>query len=105
MDDSSGLRNCVEGLRQIIPLAEENGVIIQMELLNSLTAPHEDYMCDRSEMGVELSRQIASDNFKLLYDIYHMQTMEGNIIRTIRTHNEFFGHYHTGGVLGRQVNG
>ena len=101
MDDSSRLRNCVEGLRQIISFAEENGVIIQMELLNSLTAPLEDYMCDRSEMGVEICRQMASDNFKLLYDVYHMHTMEGNIIRTIRTYHEFFGHYHTGGSPGR----
>lgn len=103
IDDDLGLKNCVEGLRKIISLAEEYDVILQMELLNSLTAPHEDYMCDHSEWGVELCKRIDSDNFKLLYDIYHMQTMEGNLIRTIRTHHKYFGHYHTGGVPGRQV--
>lgn len=103
MDDNLGLKNCVDGLKQVIPLAEEHGVILHMELLNSLTAPHEDYMCDNSQWGVELCKQIDSENFKLLYDIYHMQTMEGNIIRTIRTHHKYIGHYHTGGVPGRQV--
>ena len=101
MDDDVGLKNCVEGLKQIIPLAEEYGVIVQMELLNSKTVPHEDYMCDHSEWGVELCKQLGSDNFKLLYDIYHMQMMEGNIIKTIRTYQEYIGHYHTGGVPGR----
>ena len=102
MDDVVGLKNCVEGLRQIMPLAEEYGVIIQMELLNNKTAPHKDYMCDHSEWGVELCKQLGSDNFKLLYDIYHMQLMEGNIIGTIRTYHEYFGHYHTGGIPGRR---
>ena len=100
MDDVVGLKNCVEGLKQIIPLAEKHGVMIQMELLNS-KVNHPDYMCDHSEWGVELCKQLKSDNFKLLYDIYHMQIMEGDVIRTIRKNHEYFGHYHTGGNPGR----
>lgn len=100
MDDADGLNNCVEGLKHIMPMAEEHGVVIQMELLNS-KVDHEDYMCDHSEWGVELCKQLGSDNFKLLYDIYHMQIMEGDVIRTIQTHHEYFGHYHTGGNPGR----
>jgi len=100
MDDAVGLKNCVEGLKQIMPLAEKHGVMIQMELLNS-KVDHPDYMCDHSEWGVELCRQLGSDNFKLLYDIYHMQIMEGDVIRTIQEHHQYFGHYHTGGNPGR----
>jgi len=100
MDDMVGLKNCAEGLKQIIPIAEKHGVIIQMELLNS-KVNHKDYMCDHAEWGVTLCKEIGSDNFKLLYDIYHMQIMEGDIIRTIRDYNEYFGHYHTGGNPGR----
>lgn len=100
MDDAVGLKNCVEGLKQILPLAEKHGVMIQMELLNS-KVNHPDYMCDHSEWGVELCKQLGSDNFKLLYDIYHMQIMEGDVIRTIQEHHQYFGHYHTGGNPGR----
>ena len=100
MDDVVGLKNCVEGLKQIMPLAEKHGVMIQMELLNS-KVDHPDYMCDHSEWGVELCKQLGSDNFKLLYDIYHMQIMEGDVIRTIKAHHPYFGHYHTGGNPGR----
>jgi hydroxypyruvate isomerase len=100
MDDMVGLKNCAEGLKQIMPIAEKHGVIIQMELLNS-KVNHKDYMCDHAEWGVTLCKEIGSDNFKLLYDIYHMQIMEGDIIRTIRDYNEYFGHYHTGGNPGR----
>ncbi len=100
MDDAIGLQNCVLGLNQIIPMAEKHGVVIQMELLNS-KVDHPDYMCDHSEWGVELCKQLASDNFKLLYDIYHMQIMEGDVIRTIQEHHPYFGHYHTGGNPGR----
>ena len=100
MDDAIGLKNCVEGLKQILPLAEKHGVMIQMELLNS-KVNHPDYMCDHSEWGVELCKQLGSDNFKLLYDIYHMQIMEGDVIRTIQEHHQYFGHYHTGGNPGR----
>jgi len=100
IDDETGLNNCVEGLKQIVGLAEKKGVILQMELLNS-KIDHKDYMCDRSVWGVELVKRIGSPNFKLLYDIYHMQIDEGDVIRTIRNHHESFGHYHTGGVPGR----
>ena len=100
MDDETGLNNCVEGLKQIIGLAEKNDVMIQMELLNS-KVDHKDYMCDKTPWGVELCKRIGSANFKLLYDIYHMQIDEGDVIRTIRDHNQYIGHYHTAGVPGR----
>ncbi|MDT7827557.1 TIM barrel protein [Pricia sp. S334] len=100
MDDERGLKNCVEGLKQVMPLAEKNGVVLQMELLNS-KVDHKDYMCDRSQWGVELCKQLGSENFKLLYDIYHMQIMEGDVIRNIRDYHQYFGHYHTGGNPGR----
>lgn len=100
MDDAVGLKNCAEGLKKIIPLAEQHGVIIHMELLNS-KVDHKDYMCDKTAWGVELCKSIGSDNFKLLYDIYHMQIDEGDVIRNIRDHHAHIGHYHTAGVPGR----
>ena len=100
MDDETGMQNCMEGLQRILPLAEKHGVVLQMELFNS-KIDHPDYMCDKSAWGVELCKQLDSDNFKLLYDIYHMQINEGDIIRTIRDHHQYFGHYHTAGVPGR----
>jgi hydroxypyruvate isomerase len=100
MDDETGIQNCVEGLKKILPLAEKNGVVIQMELFNS-KIDHPDYMCDKSAWGVELCKRLGSENFKLLYDIYHMQINEGDIIRTINDHHRYFGHYHTAGVPGR----
>jgi hydroxypyruvate isomerase len=100
MDDETGLKNCVEGLKKILSQAEKKGVIIQMELLNS-KVNHKDYMADRSAWGVELCKRLGSENFKLLYDIYHMQIDEGDVIRTIQDNNKYFGHYHTGGVPGR----
>lgn len=100
MNDKVGLKNCADGLKQIMPLAEKHGVVIQMELLNS-KVDHKDYMCDHAEWGVALCKEIGSENFKLLYDIYHMQIMEGDIIRTIQEHHTYFGHYHTGGNPGR----
>lgn len=100
MDDETGLKNCVEGLQKILPLAEKNGIIVQMELLNS-KVDHKDYMCDKSAWGVELCKRTGSENFKLLYDIYHMQIDEGDVIRTIQNNYQYFGHYHTGGVPGR----
>jgi hydroxypyruvate isomerase len=102
MDDETGLKNCVEGLKQIMGLAEKNNVMIQMELLNS-KVDHKDYMCDKTPWGVELCKRISSPNFKLLYDIYHMQIDEGDVIRTIQDNHQYFGHYHTGGVPGRHV--
>lgn len=100
IDLETGLQNCVEGIGKIIGLAEKKGVILQMELLNS-KIDHKDYMCDRTQWGVELCKRISSPNFKLLYDIYHMQIDEGDVIRTIRDYNTYIGHYHTGGVPGR----
>ena len=100
MDDETGLKNCVEGLQRILPLAEKNGITIQMELLNS-KVNHKDYMCDKTPWGVELAKRLNSPNFKLLYDIYHMQIDEGDVIRTIQNNHQYFGHYHTGGNPGR----
>ena len=100
MDDESGMKNCAEGLQKIMPLAEKHGVIIQMELFNS-KINHPDYMADKSAWGVELCKMLGSENFKLLYDIYHMQINEGDIIRTIQDNHQYFGHYHTAGVPGR----
>lgn len=100
MDDETGLKNCMEGLKKILPQAEKNGVTIVMELLNS-KINHKDYMCDRSKWGVELCKRLGSENFKLLYDIYHMQIDEGDVIRTINDNHQYFAHYHTGGVPGR----
>lgn len=100
MDDETGLKNCVEGLKKILGQAEKQGVVIQMELLNS-KVDHHDQMNDNSKWGVELVKRIGSENFKLLYDIYHMQIDEGDVIRTINNNHQYFGHYHTGGVPGR----
>ena len=100
MDDETGLNNCVTGLKKIMAHAEKRGVMIQMELLNS-RVDHKDYMCDRSSWGVELCKRLGSPNFKLLFDIYHMQIDEGDIIHSIRTNHQYYGHYHTGGVPGR----
>lgn len=100
MDDETGLMNSVEGLKKILGKAEKRGVVIQMELFNS-KIDHPDYMCDNSAWGIELCKRLDSPNFKLLYDIYHMQISEGDIIRTIQDHHQYFGHYHTAGVPGR----
>ncbi|MBC6490047.1 hydroxypyruvate isomerase family protein [Flavihumibacter stibioxidans] len=100
MDDETGLKNSAEGLKKIIGLAEKHGVVLQMELLNS-RVDHKDYMCDRSAWGIELCKRLGSANFKLLFDIYHMQIDEGDIIRTIQNNHVYFGHYHTGGNPGR----
>jgi hydroxypyruvate isomerase len=100
MDDETGLKNCVTGLKKIMAVAEKRGVKIQMELLNS-RVDHKDYMCDRSSWGVELCKRLGSPNFKLLFDIYHMQIDEGDIIHSIQTNHQYYGHYHTGGVPGR----
>ena len=100
MSDEQGLANCATGLRQIMPEAERLGVTVHMELLNS-KVNHPDYMCDTSPWGVALVDAIGSEHFKLLYDIYHMQIMEGDVIRTIRDFHPYFGHYHTGGNPGR----
>lgn len=100
IDDETGLNNAALGLKRIMSHAEKKGVIIQMELLNS-KIDHKDYMCDKSAWGIALCDRIGSANFKLLYDIYHMQIDEGDVIRTITDYHDYFGHYHTAGVPGR----
>ena len=100
MDDETGLKNAEMGLKKILGHAEKRGVTIQMELFNS-KVNHPDYMCDNSAWGIALCKRLDSPNFKLLYDIYHMQIAEGDIIRTIRDNHQYFGHYHTAGVPGR----
>lgn len=100
MDDAEGMKNCEIALKQIVGYAEKKNVKISMELFNS-KVNHKDYMCDSSAWGVEIAKRIGSPNFGLLYDIYHMQVQEGNIIATIKKHHEYFFHYHTAGVPGR----
>jgi hydroxypyruvate isomerase len=100
MSDEQGMENCAKGLRRLIKTAEKHKVTLSMELLNS-KVNHKDYMCDHTKWGVELAKMIASDRFKLLYDIYHMQIMEGDVIRTIQEYHPYISHYHTGGVPGR----
>ncbi|MGO1535243.1 MAG: hydroxypyruvate isomerase family protein [Halomonas sp.] len=100
MSPEQGLQNAETGLKQILAQAEAKGVVLQMELFNS-KIDHPDYLCDNSAWGIELCRRLDSPNFKLLYDIYHMQISEGDVIRTIRENHHFFGHYHTAGVPGR----
>ncbi len=100
MDDAEGRRNCAQGLKRIAPLAENLGVMVVMELLNS-KVDHRDYMCDRTEWGAALVDEVGSDNFRLLYDIYHMQIMEGDVIRTLGTHGKAIAHYHSAGNPGR----
>jgi len=100
MDDEQGLKNCAQGIKRFIGYAEKKGVTVCLELLNS-KVNHKDYMADHTEWGVNLCKEVDSDRFKLLYDIYHMQIMEGDIIRTIRDSHQYIGHYHTAGVPGR----
>ncbi|MBK8884195.1 MAG: TIM barrel protein [Bacteroidales bacterium] len=98
-NDNEGMINCAKGIRQIMPVAEKYGVTIIMELLNSYG--HADYQCDKTTWGAALCEMVGSERFKLLYDIYHMQIMEGNIIETITKYSKYIGHIHTGGVPGR----
>ena len=100
MSDEQGLENCTIGLKRLMPSAEKFGITVTMELLNS-KVNHKDYMCDSTKWGVALCDSVGSEKFKLLYDIYHMQIMEGDVIATIRKYNKYFSHYHTGGVPGR----
>lgn len=100
MDDETGMNNTIEGIKKILSLAEKKGVVLQLELFNS-KVDHKDYMADKSAWGVEMCKRIGSENVKLLYDIYHMQINEGDVIRTIRDNHQYFGHYHTAGVPGR----
>ena len=100
LDEEQGLENCALGLKRILPLAEKLNVTVCMELLNS-KRNHKDYQCDHVAWGTELVKRIGSERFKLLYDIYHMQIMDGDICDTIKENHPYFGHYHTGGVPGR----
>ena len=100
MGDEEAAANCVEGLNRIKKTAEDHGVTVCLELLNS-KVDHKDYQGDRSAFGVAVVKAVASPRVKLLYDIYHMQIMEGDLIRTIRDGREYFAHFHTGGVPGR----
>jgi hydroxypyruvate isomerase len=100
LPDQEGIANCVAGLDRIKAFAEQNAVTVCMELLNS-KIDHKDYQCDHTTWGVEVCRRVNSPRVKLLYDIYHMQIMEGDVIRTIRDNIRWIGHFHTGGVPGR----
>lgn len=100
MDDETGLRNCAAALEQILPVAEKHGITLTMELLNA-KRDHRDYMANKTAWGVALCKRIGSEHFKLLYDIYHMQIEEGDVIQTIRENHQYIAHYHTGGVPGR----
>lgn len=100
MSQQTALDNAVKGLSRIMPHAEKRGVTIQLELFNS-KVDHPEYTADSSAFGIELCKRLGSPNFKLLFDIYHMQIMEGDIIASIRQHGQYFGHYHTAGVPGR----
>jgi hydroxypyruvate isomerase len=100
MPDEQGLENCAVALKQMMATAEKRRVTVCMELLNS-KINHPDYMCDHTAWGVELVKRVGSERFKLLYDIYHMQIMEGDVVHTIRDNHQYIGHYHTGGVPGR----
>ena len=100
MDDETGLKNCVVAIKRLMDVCERNRINLVMELLNS-RVNHKDYMCDTSRWGVALCEKVGSERFKLLYDIYHMQIMEGDVIATIKRHHTHFAHYHTGGVPGQ----
>jgi hydroxypyruvate isomerase len=100
MSDQEGLENCVKGLKRLVPIAEKHKVNVVLELLNS-KVDHHDYMCDHTAWGVEVCKRVGSERLKLLYDIYHMQIMEGDVVRTITENHQYIGHFHTGGVPGR----
>ena len=100
LPDEQGIDNCAKGIQRLMAVAEKNKIVVVMELLNS-KVNHKDYQCDHTAWGVELCKKVGSDNFKLLYDIYHMQIMEGDVIATIKANHQYIAHYHTGGVPGR----
>jgi hydroxypyruvate isomerase len=100
LDDEQGIKNCAVGLKRLMPIAEKYKVTLVMELLNS-KVNHPDYQCDHTAWGAALCDEVGSENFKLLYDIYHMQIMEGDVIATIQKYQKYIAHYHTGGVPGR----
>jgi hydroxypyruvate isomerase len=98
--DDQGIENCAKGIQRLMAACEKNKITLVMELLNS-KVNHKDYQCDHTNWGVELAKRVGSERFKLLYDIYHMQIMEGDVIATIRANHQYIAHYHTGGVPGR----
>lgn len=98
--DDKGIENCAIGLKRLMPIAEKHKVTMVMELLNS-KVDHKDYQCDHTAWGAALCDAVGSEYFKLLYDIYHMQIMEGDVIATIKQYSKYISHYHTGGVPGR----
>jgi len=98
--DEEAKDNCVAGLNRVKKMAEDKGVMICLELLNS-KVDHKDYQCDHTAWGVDVIRRVDSPRVRLLYDIYHMQIMEGDVIRTIRDNIQYIAHFHTGGVPGR----
>jgi hydroxypyruvate isomerase len=100
MSDEEGAKNTIAGLNRVKKIAEDHGVTICMELLNS-KVDHKDYMCDHTAWGVQVVQAVNSPRVKLLYDIYHMQIMEGDMVRTIQQNIQWLGHFHTGGVPGR----
>jgi hydroxypyruvate isomerase len=100
ISDDRGLRNCATAIKKVIGLAEKNKVTVCMELLNS-KLNHPGYLCDRTEWGADLVHRVGSERFKLLYDVYHMQIQEGDVISTIQKYGKIIGHYHTAGVPGR----
>ena len=100
LSSAQGLDNCARGLEPILKIAARYNITLSMELLNS-KVDHKDYQCDHTEWGVQLCEKLGVDNFKLLYDIYHMQIMEGDVISTINKHIQYISHFHTGGVPGR----
>jgi hydroxypyruvate isomerase len=100
MTDQQGLDNCARGLEPVLKIAQKHNITIVMELLNS-KVDHKDYQCDHTTWGVQLCEKTGSENFKLLYDIYHMQIMEGDVIATITKYKNYIAHFHTGGVPGR----
>jgi hydroxypyruvate isomerase len=100
LSDAEGIANCIAGFRRITPLAERHGVTLCLELLNS-KVDHADYQADHTAWGVEVVKGVRSPRLKLLYDIYHMQIMEGDVIATIRANAAHIAHFHTGGVPGR----
>jgi hydroxypyruvate isomerase len=95
-----GLENCARGLEPVLKIAARYNITVCMELLNS-KVDHHDYQCDHTEWGVKLCDKLGTDSFKLLYDIYHMQIMEGDVIATLTRYAKYIAHYHTGGVPGR----
>jgi hydroxypyruvate isomerase len=100
MSDDEGAKNTIAGLNRVKKIAEDHGVVICMELLNS-KVNHKDYMCDHTTWGVQVVQEVNSPHVKLLYDIYHMQIMEGDLVRTIQQNIPWLAHFHTGGVPGR----